>query len=421
MLSAHRRHGKRRRDPARRSSRKCCWQPLRNGRVAPSTTIRPPAWKRRSKRAISDGRDAENRYRAPVCRRGHRGLSGSAQTQEPAALHHLRQRRRRQIDADWPIALRLKTIFEDQLAALEADRKRMGTQGRTSISRCWWMGLPPSANKASPSTLPIGFSRRKKRKFIVADTPGHEQYTRNMVTGASTADLAIILVDARKGVLTQTRRHSYLAHLLGIRNFVLAVNKMDLIDYDQTKFDAIVADYRAFAHSIGIGEFVSIPISGLQGRQHHRALRQHPLVSRPPADRATGDGRLRQSVDQARPFRMPVQWVNRPNLDFRGFSGLISSGAFDRAMRSASALRQDHPRQPHRLGEGAVTCRQRGCRSIRHGLLHRGGRLLPRRCVGRRPTILPSLPISSRRHWCGCRKSRCFPAGPIGSSSRHKR
>jgi bifunctional enzyme CysN/CysC len=158
-----------------------------------------------------------------------------------------------------------KMIFEDQLAALEADSKRVGTQGENIDFALLVDGLAAEREQGITIDVAYRYFSTDRRKFIVADTPGHEQYTRNMVTGASTADLAVILIDARKGVLTQTRRHSYLAHLIGIRNLVLAVNKMDLVAYDQRKFDAIVADYRAFASSIGIGDFVAIPISGLAG------------------------------------------------------------------------------------------------------------------------------------------------------------
>src|SRR6201988_1112434 len=158
-----------------------------------------------------------------------------------------------------------KMIFEDQLAALEADSKRMGTQGGDIDFALLVDGLSAEREQGITIDVAYRFFATDKRKFIVADTPGHEQYTRNMVTGASTADLAVILIDARKGVLTQTRRHSYLAHLICIRNLVLAVNKMDLIGYDQAKFDAIVADYRAFAASIGVKDFTAIPISGLMG------------------------------------------------------------------------------------------------------------------------------------------------------------
>src|SRR6201999_1229687 len=158
-----------------------------------------------------------------------------------------------------------KMIFDDQLAALEADSKRVGTQGQNIDFALLVDGLAAEREQGITIDVAYRFFATEKRKFIVADTPGHEQYTRNMVTGASTADLAIILIDARKGVLTQTRRHSYLAHLIGIRNIVLAVNKMDLVEYDQARFDEIVADYRAFATSIGITDFVAMPISGFKG------------------------------------------------------------------------------------------------------------------------------------------------------------
>ncbi|MGN6121846.1 MAG: GTP-binding protein, partial [Sphingomonas oligoaromativorans] len=158
-----------------------------------------------------------------------------------------------------------KMIFEDQLAALEADSRRVGTQGQAIDFALLVDGLAAEREQGITSDVAYRFFATEKRMFIVADTPGHEQYTRNMVTGASTADLAVILIDARKGVLTQTRRHSYLAHLIGIRHLVLAVNKMDLVDYDQSQFDNIVADYRAFAESIGIKGFVAMPISGFKG------------------------------------------------------------------------------------------------------------------------------------------------------------
>src|SRR6201988_3477944 len=158
-----------------------------------------------------------------------------------------------------------KMIFEDQLAAIEADSKKVGTQGQEIDFALLVDGLAAEREQGITIDVAYRFFSTVKRKFIVADTPGHEQYTRNMVTGASTADLAVLLIDARKGVLTQTRRHSYLAQLVGIRRFVLAVNKMDLVDYDEATYDAIVDDYRAFADSIGIKEFVAMPISGFKG------------------------------------------------------------------------------------------------------------------------------------------------------------
>ncbi len=220
-----------------------------------------------------------------------------------------------------------KMIFEDQLAALEADSKKSGTQGQEIDFALLVDGLAAEREQGITIDVAYRFFSTEKRKFIVADCPGHEQYTRNMVTGASTADLAVILIDARKGVLVQTRRHSYLAKLLGINNIVLAINKMDLINYDQAKYDAILADYSAFANSIGITNFTPIPISGFKGDN----------ITAPSANTSWYRGKaliehletveVNAESDQAKPFRMPVQWVNRPNLDFRGFSGLIASGS----------------------------------------------------------------------------------------------
>ncbi|MGV3480846.1 MAG: sulfate adenylyltransferase subunit CysN [Sphingobium sp.] len=219
-----------------------------------------------------------------------------------------------------------KMIFEDQLAALEADSKRVGTQGQEIDFALLVDGLAAEREQGITIDVAYRFFSTEKRKFIVADTPGHEQYTRNMVTGASTADLAVILIDARKGVLTQTRRHSYLAHLIGIRHIVLAVNKMDLVGYDRLRFDAIVEDYRCFAHSIGIESFVAMPISGFKGDNITALSDNTPWYKGPTLMGHLETVEVDATADQARPFRMPVQWVNRPNLDFRGFSGLIAAG-----------------------------------------------------------------------------------------------
>ncbi len=219
-----------------------------------------------------------------------------------------------------------KMIFEDQLAALEADSKRVGTQGQNIDFALLVDGLAAEREQGITIDVAYRFFATDKRKFIVADTPGHEQYTRNMITGASTADLAVILIDARKGVLTQTRRHSYLAHLIGIRNLVLAVNKMDLIGYDQARYDAIVADYRAFAASIGVHEFTPMPISGFIGDNITTRSKNTPWYHGPTLMEHLETVEIDVTAAQAKPFRLPVQWVNRPNLDFRGFSGLIASG-----------------------------------------------------------------------------------------------
>lgn len=219
-----------------------------------------------------------------------------------------------------------KMIFEDQLASLEADSKRVGTQGQEIDFALLVDGLAAEREQGITIDVAYRFFATSTRKFIVADTPGHEQYTRNMVTGASTADLAVILIDARKGVLTQTRRHSYLAHLLGIRHIVLAVNKMDLIGYDQAAYDAIVEDYRAFAESIGIRGFTPIPISGFKGDNITGLSDNTPWFAGPALLEHLERVEVEAEADRAKPFRLPVQWVNRPNLDFRGFAGLIASG-----------------------------------------------------------------------------------------------
>jgi len=219
-----------------------------------------------------------------------------------------------------------KMIFEDQLAALENDSKRVGTQGQEIDFALLVDGLAAEREQGITIDVAYRFFATEKRKFIVADCPGHEQYTRNMVTGASTADCAVILIDARKGVLVQTRRHSFLCHQLGIKNLVLAVNKMDLIDYDQEKFEAIVADYRKFADSIGVEDFTAIPMSGLAGDNITTRSGNTPWYDGPVLIDHLETIEVSNTASQTKPFRMSVQWVNRPNLDFRGFSGLIASG-----------------------------------------------------------------------------------------------
>ncbi len=218
-----------------------------------------------------------------------------------------------------------KMVFEDQLASLEADSKKVGTQGGAIDYALLLDGLQAEREQGITIDVAYRYFSTDKRKFIVADTPGHEQYTRNMITGASTAQVAIILVDARKGLLTQTRRHSYLVSLVGITHVVLAVNKMDLIGFDQQQFDAIRRDYEQFAASLGFGDITAIPLSALGGDNMiepsvNTVWYQGPTLmnylENVPVD---GDSR-------AEPFRMPVQWVNRPHLDFRGFCGTIAAG-----------------------------------------------------------------------------------------------
>jgi bifunctional enzyme CysN/CysC len=220
-----------------------------------------------------------------------------------------------------------KMIFEDQLAALEADSKRVGTQGQEIDFALLVDGLAAEREQGITIDVAYRFFTTEKRKFIVADTPGHEQYTRNMVTGASTADLAVILIDARKGVLTQTRRHSFLAHLLGIRHIVLAVNKMDLVGYDKAVFDRITLAYRAFASEIGITNFTAIPISGFKGDNITALSENTPWFKGPALIEHLEGVEVAAERDVNSNFRLPVQWVNRPNLDFRGFSGQISGGS----------------------------------------------------------------------------------------------
>jgi bifunctional enzyme CysN/CysC len=220
-----------------------------------------------------------------------------------------------------------KMIFEDQMAQLEADSKKVGTQGGEIDFALLVDGLAAEREQGITIDVAYRFFSTDKRKFIVADTPGHEQYTRNMVTGASTADLAVILIDGRKGVLTQTRRHSFLVRLMGIRHVVLAVNKMDLVYWSKDKFDSIVADYRQFANDIGMKEFLAIPISGLKGDNIASASDKTPWYKGPTLMEHLETVQIDTERLQHGPLRMPVQWVNRPNLDFRGFSGQIASGA----------------------------------------------------------------------------------------------
>ncbi|RNE88532.1 sulfate adenylyltransferase subunit CysN [Marichromatium sp. AB31] len=217
-------------------------------------------------------------------------------------------------------------LFEDQLASLENDSARFGTTGSGNLDLALLVdGLAAEREQGITIDVAYRFFTTDRRKFIVADTPGHEQYTRNMATGASTAEAAVLLADARKGVLTQTRRHSYIVSLLGIRHLVLAVNKMDLVDWDRETFECISADYRAFAARLGIDAVTCIPVSALTGDNVTAASERMPWYDGP-----TLLGYL-EGVDverdlRAGPFRMPVQWVNRPNLDFRGFSGTVAGG-----------------------------------------------------------------------------------------------
>jgi bifunctional enzyme CysN/CysC len=219
-----------------------------------------------------------------------------------------------------------KMILDDQLTQLEADSRRLGTRGAELDFALLVDGLAAEREQGITIDVAYRFFSTERRKFIVADTPGHEQYTRNMVTGASTAELAVILIDARKGVLTQTCRHSFLVQLLGIPRVVLAVNKMDLVGYSQAVFEAITADYRAFAARIGLNDIVPIPVCAVNGDNIVSRSAAMPWYQGPTLLRHLETVDIDSAV-AARPFRMPVQWVNRPNADFRGYAGTVVSGS----------------------------------------------------------------------------------------------
>jgi len=218
-----------------------------------------------------------------------------------------------------------KTIFEDHWRTLTRDSARVGTrQGQIDFALLV-DGLAAEREQGITIDVAYRFFSTHRRKFIVADTPGHEQYTRNMVTGASGADLAVVLIDARKGVLVQTRRHSFLVSLLGIRHVVLAVNKMDLVDFDEQRFNAIVDDYRAFATRIGLGDVTAIPLVAVDGDNIVERSTRMPWYQGPTLIQCLEQIDVESDVAH-RPLRMPVQWVNRPNAEFRGFAGSIASG-----------------------------------------------------------------------------------------------
>jgi bifunctional enzyme CysN/CysC len=225
-----------------------------------------------------------------------------------------------------------KMIFEDQLAALEAESKKAGTQGDDLDLALLVDGLAAEREQGITIDVAYRFFSTDRRKFIVADTPGHEQYTRNMVTAASTVDLAVVLIDARKGVLTQTRRHSYIVSLLGIQKIVLAINKMDAVGYAAETFDAILEEYRKFAKQVGLTDIVAIPISALKGDNVTEISAKMPWYNGPALMDHLESVEIEQRLQQL-PFRMPVQWVNRPNEDFRGYAGMIASGVVHKGDR----------------------------------------------------------------------------------------
>ena len=217
-------------------------------------------------------------------------------------------------------------LFEDQMAALEADSKRVGTQGEELDFALLLDGLAAEREQGITIDVAYRFFSTDTRKYIVADTPGHEQYTRNMVTGASTADCAVILLDARKGVLTQTRRHSYLVWLLGLRHVAVAVNKMDLVDYSEERFHEIERQYGAFAERLGLEEFTLIPVSGLRGDNVLERSDAMPWYDGPTLMEYLEAVEIDQERMQDAAFRLPVQWVNRPSSDFRGYTGTVAAG-----------------------------------------------------------------------------------------------
>ncbi len=218
-----------------------------------------------------------------------------------------------------------KVIFEDQLEALESDSTKMGTQEGQIDFALLVDGLAAEREQGITIDVAYRFFSTDKRKFIVADTPGHEQYTRNMATGASTAQLAILLVDARQGILTQTRRHAFIASQLGIRQIVLAVNKMDLMDFDELVFTNIVKEFEAFAQNLNFKNIKAIPLSALKGDNVTAPSQMTPWYKGPTLMHYLESVEVNDTTRE-QPLRMPVQWVNRPNLDFRGYSGLISGG-----------------------------------------------------------------------------------------------
>ncbi|HVZ69425.1 MAG TPA: sulfate adenylyltransferase subunit CysN [Rhizomicrobium sp.] len=218
-----------------------------------------------------------------------------------------------------------KLLFDDHLAALKKDSKKHGTTGDDIDFALLVDGLEAEREQGITIDVAYRFFATEKRKFIVADTPGHEQYTRNMATGASNSELAVILIDARKGVLTQTRRHAYIASLLGIRHVVLAVNKIDLVDFSQDVFDEIVADFLAFSESLGFQTLLPIPMSARFGDNVTSRSANTPWYEGPTLIEHLETVDVETALAE-KPFRLPVQWVNRPNLDFRGFSGTIVSG-----------------------------------------------------------------------------------------------
>ena len=297
-------------------------------------------WRRRSARAISDEQGSASRCEAvSACRRA---------PTRPAALPHLRQRRRRQVDADRPAALRFQAAVRGPARRPEEPIPRSyGTTGDEIDFALLVDGLEAEREQGITIDVAYRYFATPRRRFIVADTPGHVQYTRNMATGASTADLAILLVDAQKGMLTQTRRHAYIVSLLGIRHVVLAVNKIDLVGFDEEPLPSTSRDdFAAFAAPLGIDNVTAIPISARSRRQRHRAGARARRGMRGPTLLEHLETVARRGRAGGGPFRLPVQWVNRPNADFRGYAGTVASGRVRRGDEVVVAA--SGPHEPHR-------------------------------------------------------------------------
>ncbi|HTX33001.1 MAG TPA: sulfate adenylyltransferase subunit CysN [Solirubrobacteraceae bacterium] len=218
-------------------------------------------------------------------------------------------------------------LFEDQLRALEADSRRVGTQGEELDLALLLDGLQAEREQGITIDVAHRYFQTERRKFIVADAPGHEQYTRNMVTGASTADCAVLLIDARKGLVTQTRRHTYLVSLLGLRHIALAINKLDLVNYSQPRFRELEGEYREFASRLGLDQVTCIPVSALRGDGVVERGENLPWYSGPTLLQYLETVEVDDDYLRSGPLRLPVQWVNRPNSEFRGFAGLLVSGS----------------------------------------------------------------------------------------------
>ena len=287
-------------------------------------------------------------------------------------------------------------IFDDHLAALDRDSKKHGTTGRDIDFALLLDGLEAEREQGITIDVAYRYFASQRRAFVVADTPGHEQYTRNMATGASNADLAVLLVDARKGLLSQTRRHAIIASLLGIRYVVLAVNKIDLVDFDRAVFEQISARFSDFAGGLGFKAITAIPISARYGDNVSSRSKRTPWYSGPHLLEYL------ETVDveddrAGKPFRMPVQWVNRPNSDFRGFAGTIVSGSAKAGDDIAgSAVRADHQdqedcrrRRRSRRRAGARFGHRHARRRNRHCARRHAGRAA-RPAAGRRPVRGPS-------------------------------